>query len=534
MQDLPAEDQGQHQDDERLEVWLDEVDALLRAGRPGDAIEHAARTVATAADESRAAARLRVTMSSMLVLGGHAAAARELLDALLLEPDLPVTIVTAANQVRLLAVMALNDLPQARQMAEDILAGSDRPGSDADLSTALTALAFAAWDGGGVTDAVALLRAAAHRADNSAVDGCRMLPHLRLASALVSLGELSQAEEALNRSGRELRQCEDLLWTAGPTAGWANLHLARGGLDDAEAAAKAALAISAELGTWLFAPLGYAVLASVALRRGRLGEVAARLDQLRMAAASTTSVAGSEAAAWIEVRLADALGDRDRTRRAMTTLAAGLPVHCRLLEEEPAASGWLTRVALGAGGRRVAETVVRRAEMLAASNPSWATIVASADHARGVLSQDVQRLQRACDGYRDPWTRASAAEDAAVVHLGHASVGAGRQLLERALGDYRTAGATWDAARVSRRLAATVVRPHARRPCRPVSGWGSLTETERRVAEVVAEGFTNASAAERLYLSRHTVDFHLRQIFRKLAIRSRVELVRMVLQADEH
>jgi DNA-binding CsgD family transcriptional regulator len=46
----------------------------------------------------------------------------------------------------------------------------------------------------------------------------------------------------------------------------------------------------------------------------------------------------------------------------------------------------------------------------------------------------------------------------------------------------------------------------------------------------VSEGLTNASAAQRLYLSRHTVDFHLRQIFRKLDIRSRVELTRMVVE----
>ncbi|MCU1355112.1 MAG: ATPase-like protein [Acidimicrobiales bacterium] len=71
---------------------------------------------------------------------------------------------------------------------------------------------------------------------------------------------------------------------------------------------------------------------------------------------------------------------------------------------------------------------------------------------------------------------------------------------------------------------------HEGRTPRPVTGWESLTETEVRVAEVVSEGLTNATAAERLFLSRHTVDFHLRQIFRKLAIHSRVELVRFALE----
>jgi hypothetical protein len=44
------------------------------------------------------------------------------------------------------------------------------------------------------------------------------------------------------------------------------------------------------------------------------------------------------------------------------------------------------------------------------------------------------------------------------------------------------------------------------------------------VSHLVAQGLTNSQAAERMFLSRHTIDFHLRQIFRKLAIASRVEL----------
>jgi DNA-binding CsgD family transcriptional regulator len=48
---------------------------------------------------------------------------------------------------------------------------------------------------------------------------------------------------------------------------------------------------------------------------------------------------------------------------------------------------------------------------------------------------------------------------------------------------------------------------------RPAFGWASLTDAERSVAATVAEGLTNAEAGARLYLSPHTVNFHLRQIF---------------------
>ena len=70
------------------------------------------------------------------------------------------------------------------------------------------------------------------------------------------------------------------------------------------------------------------------------------------------------------------------------------------------------------------------------------------------------------------------------------------------------------------------------RPERTSCGWASLTDTERSVAHVVAEGLTNREAAERLFLSPHTVDFHLRSIFRKLGTNTRVHLTRLVILAQ--
>jgi DNA-binding CsgD family transcriptional regulator len=60
-------------------------------------------------------------------------------------------------------------------------------------------------------------------------------------------------------------------------------------------------------------------------------------------------------------------------------------------------------------------------------------------------------------------------------------------------------------------------------------GWESLTDTERSVTELVAAGMTNRQAAEHLFVSRYTVDFHLRSIFRKLELTSRVDLARIAL-----
>jgi transcriptional regulator of acetoin/glycerol metabolism/DNA-binding CsgD family transcriptional regulator len=64
---------------------------------------------------------------------------------------------------------------------------------------------------------------------------------------------------------------------------------------------------------------------------------------------------------------------------------------------------------------------------------------------------------------------------------------------------------------------------------RPLLGLASLTDAERSVASLVAEGLTNRQIAERVFISRHTVDFHLRSIFRKVGVASRVELARQVI-----
>jgi DNA-binding CsgD family transcriptional regulator len=59
---------------------------------------------------------------------------------------------------------------------------------------------------------------------------------------------------------------------------------------------------------------------------------------------------------------------------------------------------------------------------------------------------------------------------------------------------------------------------------RPRLGWESLTGTERRVVDLVAEGLTNPQIGERLFVSRRTVQTHLAHVFAKLDISSRAQL----------
>ena len=57
-----------------------------------------------------------------------------------------------------------------------------------------------------------------------------------------------------------------------------------------------------------------------------------------------------------------------------------------------------------------------------------------------------------------------------------------------------------------------------------------LTPAERRVSELVAAGLSNPAIAEQLHVSRHTVESHLKHVFAKLGIRTRVELAAGVLR----
>jgi DNA-binding CsgD family transcriptional regulator len=82
--------------------------------------------------------------------------------------------------------------------------------------------------------------------------------------------------------------------------------------------------------------------------------------------------------------------------------------------------------------------------------------------------------------------------------------------------------------RGSRALPRPMALPTPSSPRPPGSGWASLTDRERMVALLAGHALTNQQIASRLQISPHTVNYHLRQVFKKLAIDSRVSLARIV------
>jgi DNA-binding CsgD family transcriptional regulator len=73
------------------------------------------------------------------------------------------------------------------------------------------------------------------------------------------------------------------------------------------------------------------------------------------------------------------------------------------------------------------------------------------------------------------------------------------------------------------------MRPRRSQP-RPTHGWGSLTPSELTIVELTGEGLTNTEIAERLFVSRRTVESHLGRVYDKLDLSTRAQLVASVVR----
>jgi DNA-binding CsgD family transcriptional regulator len=61
---------------------------------------------------------------------------------------------------------------------------------------------------------------------------------------------------------------------------------------------------------------------------------------------------------------------------------------------------------------------------------------------------------------------------------------------------------------------------------RSAAAGGDLSETERQIADLVAQGRSNKEVAAALSLSPKTVEWNLSKVYAKLGVRSRTELAR--------
>jgi DNA-binding NarL/FixJ family response regulator len=84
-----------------------------------------------------------------------------------------------------------------------------------------------------------------------------------------------------------------------------------------------------------------------------------------------------------------------------------------------------------------------------------------------------------------------------------------------------------------RRLGGRVARQGRRRPGRPATGPGALTDRAREVAELLCAGHTNGRIAIQLHLAPKTVETHVAHIFAKLNVRSRAAAAATLAHAEQ-
>ncbi|WP_306214300.1 helix-turn-helix transcriptional regulator [Actinoplanes sp. RD1] len=509
-------------DPARDALLVDAVTHLVLAGRIAEATELFRRYDSPALDRITTA-RLRQLLADVLMPSDpdHAAGlCREALSYDGLPDDLRARLYASLS-----TALSIGGRPgEARTAARAAPAVADPLVTSAVLTaTAVADFHGCHWAAGLRTADEALRR-------RSALAGARglWLPDTWKAMMLDASGRLDDARR-LADEGARLAQRDGQLATARL---WsvlrARILLRAGRLDEARAEAEAIQAMSYELGSRHFLHFAARILGLVALHRGdQAGMAVARAAAARMSAESAPGWHGR--GQWLRALLDEAAGSPpgDWTPdERMDEPYAGCVRVVVLAEHADVAT--LVRLLLRAGLRERAEAAVERLADESRRHAGEPVVAAALCHASGVLTADPARLTEAVALHAaDPrlLLRARVTEDAGAAVLA-ADRPLGLELLDSALDRWTAVGADRDAARVRGLLRRHGVRRRA--PHRPRNGWAGLTESETRVARLVAAGHTNRQIAEELFLSPHTVSTHLRHAFVKLGVRSRTELARIV------
>jgi DNA-binding NarL/FixJ family response regulator len=245
---------------------------------------------------------------------------------------------------------------------------------------------------------------------------------------------------------------------------------------------------------------------------------------------------------------AEALLEEDRAERATALLLdvyGGEETPNAPLRGRPDVYDLLTRCLLACDRVDDAERMATRARECAqrlvlpafgatADRAQGAVAFARGDHATAVelalraaeTSEAAGEVMRAIDARALAGRALAAAGDAerAATELTHAAAA------------YGLAGATRrrdELEREVRRLGNRRVHRRTRPGSGDAGGLESLTERELQVARLIVDRRTNGEIAEALFLSKKTVESHIRNVFHKLGVDSRVEVARLVERTEE-
>jgi DNA-binding CsgD family transcriptional regulator len=365
-------------------------------------------------------------------------------------------------------------------------------------------------------------------------------PRERLAHSYRSwvLSALDRVDEAIAvaEDGLASAQRDRQNWAVHVFETWRGGHLLHlGRLDEANAALEGRFHLAdAHLIVGVLDAAAVVALGRTKLHMGdeRGASEVAEIAQVMLA---TTAPVVRRLAAWYLAVHAMASGDPNQAHRWLCALGESERLSLfPLFPMEAADDPLLVRMALAVGDEELAKTVAGLAARRYELNPGVPSAAGAAAHTRGLLNESRQDLEQAAAilvTCPRPLALAAALEDLGCARLDDGDRSGAVDAFDRVLRICIDAGAARDTARARKRLRELGIRRRVQSLDRPKLGWESLTGAELQVARLAAAGCTNRGIADRLFVSPHTVNTHLRHVFDKLDIRSRVDLTRV---AERH
>jgi DNA-binding CsgD family transcriptional regulator len=262
----------------------------------------------------------------------------------------------------------------------------------------------------------------------------------------------------------------------------------------------------------------------VAALRGREPELLALVDDF-----TTDAKARGEgfALAFAGLAVAVLYNGLGRYQEAFVAVREAVDVEPYSELSTPSAVAELVQAAARAGDRRIAERALERLTLSTRpSGTDWAlgvearsrALLSDGDAADRLYQEAIERLRRTRVRVQlarthllyGEWLRRERRRFDA------------RNQLQTALELFTSIGAEAFVARAERELIATGERVRKRR----IETREQLTAQEIEIARLARDGLSNAEIGARLFISQHTVAYHLRKVFTKLGVTSRNQLSR--------
>jgi DNA-binding CsgD family transcriptional regulator len=510
---------------EWLETSMRCLSVLCRVQRCTEAIAVADRILARA-DDSNIVGRVETEAARALWLSGRVSELAARTERALMIAGLDASVAARLRAARALASTRLATGDEAAREAEAALDQARATGDRESLTLALQAAGEAARNEARHEEALR------HFRELRTLTGMSCLADE--ITALQFLDRYGHAQVLLDEARTDDRGSEEVLPTLSYAQVWQDFALGR--LDDADAGSRTLIELGRQLGTSVHTLDALIVRVAVALLRG---ETETAADLLRRAGDQTDADAGVRrpGLAVMSGWLTATRGRFEQALDALRPVIEGASKSRSYWPLWPCWNGLFFEFAGIAGDHAYIAACVDIAEAAAARNPGVASFEGVALCIRGRQRKDIDVIAesaRVLARSPRPVLRAFGADSYGRALLARGQRSAGIEQLDRAWDEYHQIGASAFRADVQRAMRDAGARKAkwSAATARAAAGWPSLTEAERRVATLIGAGHTNKSAASELGVSTNTIATHLRAVFAKLGIQSRVQLANQLHKLD--